>query len=88
MVVAPGIPDPEIPRVFDRYCHGGTLFVRLAADHLLRRPELAVDGAGLVINELTRSGSAWSPVCAPTAADLAPGHSPRPARRPVDPGHS
>ncbi|WP_245159563.1 class I SAM-dependent methyltransferase [Blastococcus sp. CT_GayMR19] len=31
------------------------LFVRLAADHLLRRPEAVVASAGLVIDELTRS---------------------------------
>lgn len=31
------------------------LFVRLAADHLLRRPESAVASAGLVLDELSRS---------------------------------
>lgn len=31
------------------------LFVRLAADHLLRRPESAVRDAGLIIDKLTRS---------------------------------
>lgn len=48
-VASPAPVVRAVQRVLD------PLFVRLAADHLLRRPELAVRAAGLSIDELTRA---------------------------------